>query len=129
MATEQKFFKCTHCGNLVGMLEDGGVKLVCCGAPMAELKPNTTDAAQEKHVPAVSKAAGTIKVAVGSVTHPMQEEHFIEWIYIQTKKGGQRKTLKPGAEPAASFALVDDEAVAAYAYCNLHGLWKAEITP
>jgi superoxide reductase len=127
MATEQKFFKCTHCGNLVGLVQDGGVSLVCCGAPMTELKPNTTDAAQEKHVPVVTQTGEILKVAVGSAAHPMLEEHSIEWIYIQTKQGGQRKALQPGGEPAVSFALTGDEAIAAYAYCNLHGLWRAGV--
>jgi superoxide reductase len=106
------------------MLNDGGVKIVCCGEPMVELKANTTDAAKEKHVPVAVKTGDLIKVSVGSVAHPMQEEHFIEWIYVQTTKGGQRKILRPGAEPAAAFVLTDDEAIAVYAYCNLHGLWK-----
>jgi superoxide reductase len=109
------------------MLHDSGVKIICCGEPMAELKANTTDAAKEKHVPVAVKTADLIKVSVGSVAHPMQEEHFIEWIYVQTAKGGQRKVLRPGAEPAAAFALTDDEAVAVYAYCNLHGLWKVTL--
>ena len=95
---------------------------------MTELVPNTTDAAQEKHVPVVEVKGNTVKVSVGSVAHPMLEEHFIQFIILETKQGFQKKDLKPGEKPEALFALADgDEAVAAYEYCNLHGLWKAEI--
>lgn len=95
---------------------------------MTELVPNTTDAAQEKHVPVVEVKGNTLKVSVGSVAHPMLEEHFIQFIILETKQGFQKKDLKPGEKPEALFALADgDEAVAAYEYCNLHGLWKAEI--
>ena len=93
---------------------------------MTELVPNTTDAAQEKHVPVVTVDGSTIHVRVGSADHPMTEEHLIEWIFVETKQGGQRKALSAGDAPAADFALTGgDEAVAVYAYCNLHGLWKA----
>ena len=92
-----------------------------------EITANTTDGAYEKHVPVIKKEGNLITVAVGSVEHPMLEAHFIEWIMLETKQGRQRKTLKPGEKPVAVFALTDgDEAVAAYEYCNLHGLWKAE---
>lgn len=95
---------------------------------MTELVPNTTDAAQEKHVPVVEVQGNIVKVSVGSVAHPMLEEHFIQFIILETKQGFQKKDLKPGEKPEALFALADgDEAVAAYEYCNLHGLWKAEI--
>jgi len=97
--------------------------MVCCGENMVELVANATDAAGEKHVPVVSVDGNTINVSVGSVAHPMIEEHFIEWIYLETEKGGQMKFLKPGEEPKASFVLENDEPVGAYAYCNLHGLW------
>ncbi|MDR0435071.1 MAG: desulfoferrodoxin FeS4 iron-binding domain-containing protein [Gracilibacteraceae bacterium] len=125
--SEQFFFKCTHCGNIVGLIKDGGVRLVCCGEPLTELQANTTDAAQEKHVPVAARTGDVINVTVGEVAHPMLEEHSIEWIYVKTKKGGQRKTLRPGEKPAAAFALTDDEAIAVYAYCNLHGLWKVSL--
>ncbi len=123
-----KFYRCNHCGNVIGKVIDSGVPVVCCGEKMVELVPNTTDAAQEKHVPVIKVDGKRVTVTVGSTLHPMLEEHFIEFIYLQTKQGGQRKSLKPGDKPEATFALTDDdEAVSAYAYCNLHGLWKADI--
>lgn len=122
-----RFYLCKHCGNLVGMIHNSGVPMICCGEPMVELVPNTTDAAQEKHVPVVEVSGSTVTVKVGSVPHPMTEEHWIQWIYLETSKGGQRKSLLPGDKPEAVFQLADDEAVAAYAYCNLHGLWKKDI--
>ena len=94
---------------------------------MKALTPNTSDGAGEKHVPVIKKEGNLITVSVGSVEHPMLEAHYIEWIMLETKQGRQRKTLKPGEKPVSVFALTDgDEAVAAYEYCNLHGLWKAE---
>ena len=122
-----KFFVCKHCGNLVGMIFNSGVPMVCCGENMTELVPNTTDAAQEKHVPVVTVEGNKVTVEVGSVAHPMEEAHYIQWIYLQTEKGGQRKSLNPGYAPKAVFELIDDKAEAALAYCNLHGLWKADI--
>lgn len=128
MMCEPKFFICKHCGNLIGMIHDSGVEVVCCGEPMSELKANTTDAAQEKHVPVISVEGSAVTVKVGSVPHPMLPEHSIQWIYLLTKEGGQRKCLSPGEEPSAVFALAEgDKVVAAYEYCNLHGLWKAEV--
>lgn len=125
---ERKFYICKRCGNIVGLVRDGGGKLVCCGEPMTEIVPNSTDAAKEKHVPVVTVSGSTVTVQVGSAAHPMTEEHLIQWIYLETAQGGQRKSLKAGDEPKAVFALAEgDKAVAAYAYCNLHGLWKAEI--
>lgn len=125
--SEQKFFICPHCGNLVGMIHNSGVPLVCCGEEMLELTPNTTDASQEKHVPVITIQGETVTVEIGSVPHPMVDAHYIEWIYLETRHGGQRKALAPGAAPKASFALTDDEPVAAFAYCNLHSLWKKEV--
>ena len=122
-----KFFVCEHCGNLVGMIFASGVNMVCCGDDMTELVPNTVDAAVEKHLPVVSQTGDVVMVEVGSTPHPMTEEHYIQWIYLETKKGGQRKNLNPGEEPKAMFTLNDDELVAVYAYCNLHGLWKTEV--
>ena len=121
-----KFFICRHCGNIVGMIHSSGAKIVCCGDQMEELVPNTTDAAKEKHVPVISVKGGKVEVKVGSAPHPMVEDHWIQWIYIETEKGGQRKVLNPGDKPEAVFALEDDKLIAAYAYCNKHGLWKAE---
>ncbi|MCR2024717.1 desulfoferrodoxin family protein [Anaerotruncus colihominis] len=127
MGMEHRFMICKHCGNIVGMIYDAGVKPVCCGEPMTELVANTTDAATEKHVPVVEAEGNEVCVKVGSVLHPMSEEHHIAWIYLQTRHGGQRKTLETGKEAAARFLVVDDEPVAVFAYCNLHGLWKTPI--
>lgn len=125
MSIEQKFFVCKHCGNLVGMVNNAGVQIICCGEAMVELIPNTVDAAVEKHLPVVNINGNIVKVDIGSVAHPMTEEHSILWVYLQTEKGGQRKSLIPGDVPSLTFALTDDDAViAAFAYCNLHGLWK-----
>lgn len=121
-----KFYICKHCNNIIAKVNDSGVPVVCCGEEMKELIPNTFDASKEKHIPVVKVNNNNIEVEIGSVIHPMVEEHFIEWIYIKTKKGGQRKILKPGDDPKALFVLTDDEFEAAYAYCNLHGLWKSE---
>ena len=127
MSREQKFFVCNHCGNLIGMIHNAGVPVVCCGEKMQELVANTTDAAQEKHVPVVEVNGNTVTVCVGSVLHPMLEEHHIAWIALETNQGMQRKELLHTGEPKAVFALAEGEkAVAAYEYCNLHGLWKAE---
>ena len=122
-----KFYICRHCGNLVGMIHDAGVPMMCCGQKMEALEPNTVEASGEKHLPAVTVEDGAIHVNVGSVDHPMLPEHFIEWVYVQTENGGQRKVLKPGDKPHVTFFLGDDKAVAVYAYCNIHGLWKTEI--
>lgn len=128
MCHEPKFYICKHCGNLVGKVIDGGVTPVCCGEPMTELTANTVDAATEKHVPVITVEGNQVTVEVGSVAHPMLEEHHISFIYLETKQGGQRKCPVIGGEPKAVFALAEgDEVVAAYEYCNLHGLWKATV--
>ncbi|MDO4393194.1 MAG: desulfoferrodoxin family protein [Bacillota bacterium] len=122
-----KFFRCDHCGNFVGMIKDSGVPMMCCGQKMTEVVAGTTDAAVEKHVPVVTVGGSSVKVVIGSVEHPMVEEHYIEWVAIETEKGVQRKVLKAGNMPKVEFALTaDDKFIAAYAYCNLHGLWKSE---
>ena len=122
-----KFYVCESCGNFVGMVVDSGAPMSCCGKMMKELVPGTSDGAVEKHVPVFTVDGNKVVVTVGSVEHPMVEAHFIEWIAIETKKGAQRKVLNPGDKPSVEFALTDDDAViAVYAYCNLHGLWKAE---
>ena len=121
-----KFYKCNHCGNIVAFIEDKGPKVICCGEEMMELVPKTADSAVEKHVPVVEVEGNLVKVIVGSTLHPMAEEHFIQWIALETEQGNQRKTLKPGQEPTVTYALTPgDKVVAAYEYCNLHGLWKA----
>jgi len=120
----QKFFRCKHCGNFLGLINNAGVPMICCGEPMEELKPNTVDAAKEKHIPDVTLLNNILSVKVGSVMHPSTDEHHIEFIYLQTKNGGQRKSLEVGKDPVAKFAVVEDVPLAVYAYCNLHGLWE-----
>ena len=121
-----KFYRCEHCGNIVTFLHSAGVPVMCCGQKMTELVPGTVDAAQEKHVPVVETKGSTAHVKVGAVTHPMLEEHFIQWIALETDQGSQIKYLQPGQKPEASFSLAEGEqAVAVYEYCNLHGLWMA----
>ncbi|MCI1931524.1 MAG: desulfoferrodoxin [Clostridia bacterium] len=122
-----KFFICEHCKNLITFINNSGVPVVCCGQKMTELVPNTVDAAVEKHVPVVKVEGGKISVTVGEVAHPMTDKHLIEWIALETKNGVQIKKLTANDKPEAVFAVVDEEPVAAYAYCNLHGLWKKEI--
>ncbi len=123
-----RFFRCEHCEKIVGVIKDTPASLMCCGEAMKELVANTTDAAAEKHVPVISVDGNIVTVKIGEVDHPMMEEHYIEWIYIRTQQGAQRKALNPGDAPEATFALVDGDAVIeAYEYCNLHGLWVAEV--
>lgn len=123
-----KFFICNHCKNIIGKIHDSGVPVVCCGEKMAELVPNTTDAATEKHVPVIKVDGTRVTVTIGSTLHPMTEEHLIQWVYLETEEGGQRKNLKAGDKPELTFAITPGDRVkAAYAYCNLHGLWKAEV--
>lgn len=123
-----KFYICEHCGNVITKLTSKGVPVHCCGQAMTELKAGVTDAAVEKHVPAVSVDSGIVRVNVGSVTHPMTEEHSILWVAVETERDALIHWLNPGEAPEAVFALADDQqAKAVYAYCNLHGLWKAEV--
>lgn len=122
-----KLYQCSTCGKIVQIIKDSKSPLICCGKPMEELIPGTTDAAVEKHVPAVSVKGNKVCVKVGEVAHPMAEEHYIEWIAIGTKQGCQCKGLKPGDAPEAEFTLSDsDEFVQALAYCNLHSLWASK---
>lgn len=123
---EMKFYQCPVCGKIIAMVKATPVPTMCCGRPMAEIVPGTTDASIEKHVPCYTVEGGRVDVTVGSQIHPMTAEHYIEWIAIQTKSGNQRKALSPDSEPKASFLIDEgDEVVAVYAYCNLHSLWKA----
>ena len=122
-----KFFICKKCGNMIGLIKNGGVPMVCCGEKMTELVPNTVEASTEKHLPAVTVSGDSISVQIGSVLHPMENEHHIDFVYVETLHGGQRKSLKPGEQPKVSFVFTDDKPVAVYAYCNLHGIWKTEI--
>lgn len=123
-----KFYVCQHCKNMVTFLHSSGVPVVCCGEKMTELVPGTSDGAHEKHVPAVTVEGNTVTVKVGEVEHPMMEQHYIQWIALETKAGSQIKYLNPGEKPEAVFVLAEgDEAVSAYEYCNLHGLWEKKI--
>ena len=121
----KKFFKCEHCGNIITMIKDSGVKVMCCGQPMTEIVPNTVDAAVEKHVPTAVREGNKLTVQVGSVPHPMMAEHHIAWIIAAQANKTQRVVLDPAGSPAAEFIL-DEGPVTIYEYCNLHGLWKAE---
>ena len=121
-----RVYKCDICGKIVAMVKSTDVDTVCCGQPMRELVPGTTDGAKEKHVPVYTVCGSTVTVKVGSAEHPMTEAHRIEWIAIETENGNQRKELKTGEKPEATFALVPyDKVKSVYEYCNLHGLWKA----
>ena len=124
---EQKFLKCSHCGNIVAVVHETKVPVMCCGKKMEQIIPGTVEASREKHIPVFEVKENKVIVNVGSIDHPMIEEHFIEWVSIQTKHGNQRKQLKPGQDPKVCFALCEgDEVEAVYAYCNLHGLWMAK---
>ncbi len=124
MTQVSQIYKCELCGNIVEVIHAGAGELVCCGQPMKLLTENTTDAAKEKHVPVIEKTATGYKVSVGSVMHPMEEKHYIEWIELIADGVSHRKFLKPGDTPVAEFA-VSAKTVSAREYCNLHGLWKA----
>lgn len=124
----KEFYRCDICGNLFGIIEDAGVVPECCGQEMTRLKPNTSDGAGEKHVPVIERAPGGAVVKVGSVAHPMLPEHHIQWIVIVNGDHVERAVLTPGGKPEAGFCLPDAEGpIKAYEYCNLHGLWEAEI--
>ena len=121
-----KYYYCEHCGNIIEFAKDSGVPVMCCGQKMKEMIPGTSDGAAEKHVPVITQKGNHILVEIGSVEHPMVEEHFIEWIVIETKMGSQKIKLSPADKPRAEFYLCEgDELVSAYEYCNIHGLWMA----
>ena len=121
-----KLFICNHCGNIITHLENSNVPVMCCGEKMKEIIPNTTDAAQEKHVPVIEVKDLLATVSVGSVTHPMQEDHYIKWIVLETTEGFKVKYLNYTDAPVAMFSLIDgEEVIAAYEFCNKHGVWKA----
>ena len=122
-----KVYKCLQCGNMIQMMKESGIPVMCCGKKMEELVPNTVEASEEKHIPVIDVNGNRVTVTVGSVEHPMETEHYIEWICLETKNSEQYRQMKPGDTPTATFVLGDDEVVAAYAYCNLHGFWKAEV--
>ena len=123
---KQRFYQCDHCGNMIAFVKESGVPIICCGEKMKEVLPGLVDASLEKHVPVYERKGNMIYVKVGEAEHPMLPEHSIEWISLQTKQGNQRKELAPGEKPESCFAICEgDEVEAVYAYCNLHGLWKA----
>ncbi len=123
-----KFYRCSHCGNIIAFVKNKGVPVMCCGQKMEEIVANTVEASTEKHLPVITVVGNLVKVNVGSVNHPMEDKHYIEWIALHTKEGNQRKELSPNGSPNAEFALCEsDEPIAVYAYCNLHGLWKTEV--
>ena len=121
------FYICRHCGNIITKVKDAKVPVVCCGEKMEALVPNTVEASGEKHVPVVSVNGDVLTVNVGAVDHPMEEKHFIEWVYVETEEGSLFRRLNPGSVPNVVFNLGGEKAVAVYAYCNLHGLWKTEL--
>ena len=124
MAKRLDVYKCNICGHIIEVLEGGGGELVCCGKPMEQLVENTVDAAKEKHVPVIEKTDAGIKVSVGSVPHPMEDKHSIQWIELLADGKAYRQFLNPGDAPEAVFN-VDAAQISAREYCNLHGLWKA----
>ena len=124
MTEKMQIYKCEICGNIVEMVHGGKGELVCCGKPMALYKENSTDAAQEKHVPVVEKTGNGYKVTVGSVAHPMEEDHYIEWIELIAGDFSSRQFLKPGDAPEAVFCIDSDDVVVRE-YCNIHGLWRS----
>ena len=122
-----KFYICPTCRNTVEMIYDTDIKLFCCGEEMQELIPGSVEASGEKHIPAVKVSKESVEVNVGSVNHPMEEVHWIEWVQLVTDQGSYRKHLNPGQAPNVKFLLGEEKPMAVYAYCNLHGLWKTEL--
>lgn len=123
-----KIFKCMKCGKVIAILNSSSCGTFCCDTEMVELKANSVDAAVEKHVPVVEVIGSNVLVTVGDVEHPMTEEHYIEWIILETNKGFQLANLQPGEKPEASFVINEEDTVGSvYAYCNLHGLWKKDV--
>ncbi|MGL6106492.1 desulfoferrodoxin family protein [Romboutsia sp.] len=126
MKNEAKFYFCQTCGNIVEEVVNNGPKLFCCGKAMEEIVANSQEAATEKHIPVVKVEGNLVNVEVGSVIHPMTEGHYIGWVYLITNEGTQMKHLSIDKEPKVQFAITEGETVKeVYAYCNLHGLWKA----
>ena len=122
-----KFYICEKCGNLVELIDESGVPMVCCGQKMIELKPEAVEASREKHIPEYEINKNEVKVVVGSVLHPMAEEHSILWVAVRTDKGMHRKELEVGKSPETVFALHGEKPLEILAYCNLHGLWKTDL--
>ena len=127
MKNNNRFYICEHCGNIVEMVNNAGVPLMCCGQKMTALEAGVVEASHEKHIPVASVNGSTVTVNVGSVEHPMADEHSILWVELVTDKGVQRKNLEVGKPPVVTFELSDEKPLEVYAYCNLHGLWKSDI--
>lgn len=125
MTKQRQVYKCELCGNIIEVLNAGAGKLVCCGQPMTHMAENSVDAAKEKHVPVIVVQGDAVTVSVGSVPHPMEDKHFIQWIELTTATKTCRRFLSPGEKPEATFCNTGDNALTARAYCNLHGLWKS----
>lgn len=125
MVSLNQVYRCNSCGNMMEVVHVGGGKLVCCGSPMEHLVENTVDAAKEKHVPVAERVADGIRVSIGSVPHPMQEEHMIQWVELLEDGKVHRRYLEPGQPPIAEFAVYP-QSFTVREYCNLHGLWRAE---
>lgn len=124
---KKKILICPTCGNIAGLIKESGIPIFCCGKPMIELVPNSTEAATEKHIPVYEKNGNKVMVKVAEVEHPMEEKHYIEWILLETKNGTQIKHLNYTDKPEATFMIEDnDEIEAVYSYCNIHGLWVKE---
>jgi superoxide reductase len=124
MAKFQQYYKCALCGNIVEVVHEGGGELVCCGQPMNMLNANSVEASNEKHIPIIEKTDNGVIVKVGSVDHPMEDKHYIEWIEVINGTYSQKKYLKPGDKPQAEFFVPFSEKLIVRSYCNLHGLWK-----
>ena len=122
-----KFYICEKCGNLVEKIEDSGVPMMCCGQKMTPVEAGVVEASREKHIPVATVEGNSVRVSVGSVEHPMSEEHSILWVELKTDRGVQRKNLVVGEPPVVVFALADEKPLEVYAYCNLHGLWKSAL--
>lgn len=123
-----EFYRCKHCGNMIAFVKKSGVPVICCGEEMQKIAENTVEASTEKHLPVIKREGSKVTVTVGSIEHPMEEKHYIEWIALETKAGNQRKVLQPGHKPQAVFYIAeDDEVIKAYEYCNIHGLWSTSL--
>ncbi len=124
---DNRFYICEDCGNIIGMIYDAGMPVMCCGKKMQKMQAGKVDASKEKHVPIVKIDGNSVEIKIGSSAHPMEEEHSIQWVYLRTDKGGHRRSLAVNEKPELEFILSDEKAVAAYAYCNKHGLWKTDV--
>lgn len=124
---KRKFLICKHCGNLVEMIEDSSANITCCGEVMEEIVANTTEAATEKHIPVYTENENEVTITVGETIHPMEDNHYIKWINVETNKGHYHFNLKPGMEPIVKFRKdATENILRIFSYCNLHGLWKNE---